>query len=207
MLCVCSSYYYLLLLVHNHKAVNLQEPQLSSVSSTLQRFNIDPSILYNNVQDSTLAQLHLKRALSSSDSGRLKSVCRINDKHISLKTFRQISAPLFTRVDVGIASAALGRMASRLAMIDIGVPSNLKWNCAKTRDMYKDAKKCTEKIKHDLDSRVLPSSLQGGSNNGEGLDEEQVKLLEHWIDELGEYFGHIHCNAFIFVRMHNMRVM
>ena len=180
----------LLLLVHNDTAVNLQEPQLSSVSATLHRFNIDSSILYNNVQDSTLAQLHLKRTLSSTDSGRLKSVCRINGKHISLKTLRQISAPLFTRVDVGIASAALGRMASRLAMIDIGVADSLKRNCAKTRDVYKDAKRRTEKIKHDLDSRVLPSSLQGGGNNG--LDEEQVKLLEHWIDELGEYFGHSH---------------
>ncbi|KAL7531721.1 hypothetical protein ACHAXR_005672 [Thalassiosira sp. AJA248-18] len=164
--------------------VNLYEPQLSSVSSTLQKFGIDPSTLYN--EQSTMGQLCLKRTLSSNNSGRIKSVCRINGKHISLKTLRQIASPLFTRVDVGVASAALGRPASRLTMVDMGVPDRLKENCAKQRDTYKEARKRTEKIKHDLESRVLPSSLQGGINRS-GFDEEQMKLLDHWVDELDSF--------------------
>lgn len=109
----------------------------------------------------------------------------MNEIPISLKTLRQIASPLFTRVDVAVASAALGRPASRLAMLDMGVPESLKQNCRELRDSYKDAKKHKEKIKRALESRVLPSSLKGGTKNG-GFDEEQIQMLEHWVDELGE---------------------
>lgn len=170
----------------SHSAATLYEPHLSAVQTNLLRFGIDPDILV--YQKSKVSLLHLKRTLSSTNSsGRLKSVCRINGKHISLKTLRQIAAPLFTRVDVGVASAALGRPASRLTILDMGVPESIKQNCAKMRDIYKEARKRRAKIKQDLDSRVLPSSLQGNSNDA-GLDEEQMKLVEHWVDELGELF-------------------
>lgn len=165
-------------------AVNLHEPHLSAVSKTLQRFGIDPSIL--NKEDN-VGKLHLRRTFSTADSGRLKSVCRINDKHISLKTLRQIAAPLFTRVDVGVASSALGIPASRLTILDMGVPEVLKRECIETREKYKGARGHTERIKRDLQSRVLPSSLQRSSEN-EGLDEEQLELMKHWVDELGELY-------------------
>ena len=167
------------------KAANLYEPQLQIVSSNLQRYGIDPSLLFH--ENPTVGQLHLKRTLTPSNSGRLKSVCRINGIMCSLKTLRQIAAPLFTRVDVAVASAALGRPSSRLTVVDVGVPESIKQNCAKLRDIYKDAKKQTERIKHELKSRVLPSSLQGNSNNEAGFDEEQMKLLEHWVDELDTF--------------------
>jgi len=163
--------------------VNLYEPQLSLVSTNLQRFGVDPfiPILHNG---SNMRLLHLKRTLSLSDSGKLKSVCRINDKHVSLKTLRQIASPLFTRVDVG-ASSALGRPASRLTMLDTGVSDGLKQNCSQMKDIYKEARKRTERIKHDLASRILPSSLERNSNAG--FDEEQRELLEHWVDELDSF--------------------
>eukprot|EP00581_Thalassiosira_minuscula_P005651 CAMPEP_0183740896 /NCGR_PEP_ID=MMETSP0737-20130205/60760_1 /TAXON_ID=385413 /ORGANISM="Thalassiosira miniscula, Strain CCMP1093" /LENGTH=808 /DNA_ID=CAMNT_0025976067 /DNA_START=36 /DNA_END=2462 /DNA_ORIENTATION=- len=166
--------------------VNLYEPQLSSVSANLRRFNIDPSILLHDDQQPNIGLLHLKRTLKSNNSsGRLKSVCRINGKHCSLKTLREIASPLFTRVDVGVASSALGRPASRLTMLDMGVPDSLLQNCSRLRDDYKEARKRTEKIKYDLESRVLPSSLQRNGNGG--LDEEQMELLEHWVDELDSF--------------------
>ncbi len=133
----------------------------------------------------------------------------MNEIPISLKTLRQIALPLFTRVDVGVASAALGRPASRLAMLDMGVPERLKQNCREMRDNYKDAKKHKENIKRALESRVLPSSLKGANKNG-GFDEEQIQMLEHWVDELGKnvspfqllshlYILTIQCASYIFM--------
>jgi len=178
-----------LLLTTCIEAVNLHEPQLTAVSNNLQRFGIDPSILFNK-KTRVCCQLHLKRKLSSSNSGRLKSVCRINGKHISLKTLRQIASPLFTRVDVRVASSALGRPASRLTILDMGVPDSLKRTCSQLRDRYKEARKHTERIKHDLESRILPSSLKRNSIHVV-FDEEQMKLLEHWVDELDSFESRI----------------
>ncbi|KAL9180449.1 hypothetical protein ACHAXT_008419 [Thalassiosira profunda] len=165
---------------------NLCEPHLSAVSATLQRFGIDPSMLHD--EQSNAGRLHLQRTLSSTESGRLKSVCRINGKHISLKTLRQIAAPLFTRVDVAVASAALGRAPARLAMLDRGVAEDVKRRCVETRESYREAKKRRERIQRELESRVLPSSLQTNANgDGAGLDEDQMKLLGHWVEELDAF--------------------
>ena len=162
----------------------MYEPQLSALKSSLQQYGIDPSILYDQSKEG--GNLHLKRTLTTINSGRLKSVCSINDKHVSLKTLRQITAPLLVRVDVGVASAALGNAASRLAILDMGVSEQLLQNCIKFRNNYKEAKKNRERIKHDLESRILPSSLQGNSNNI-GFDEEQIQLMEHWVEELDSF--------------------
>lgn len=165
-------------------AVNLYEPHISAISTYFERVGIDPHILSNEHPESRCMQL--KRVLSAGNAGRLKSFCTVNKIPVPLKTLRQIALPLFTQVDVGVASAALGRSASRLAMLDMGVPEGLKQNCMELRDTYKQAKKHKEKIKRGLESRVLPSSLKGGNTNG-GFDEEQIQMLEHWVDELGEH--------------------
>ena len=117
----------------------------------------------------------------------MKSECEINGQHIPLKTMRQISAPLLVRVDVAIASGALARPASRLSILDMGVEDSFKQNCIKCRDEYKEAKKNRERIKHELESRVLPSSLQGMSNSNTGFDEEQMELMQHWLEELDSF--------------------
>lgn len=176
----------------HHTAAKLYEPQLTAVLASLEQHGIDSSILYNcdidnNEQSKEEAYLHLKRTLSTNDSGRVKSICSINGEHISLKTMRQMLAPLLVRVDVGVASAALGRPASRLAILDMGVPVNVIRNCIKLRDTYKEAKKNRKRIKHELESRVLPSSLQGLSSDNAGFNEEQMVMMEHWVDELDSF--------------------
>ena len=159
------------------------------METSLQQYGIDPSILYiNGDQSKEGGNLHLKRTLTTINSGRLKSVCSINGKHVSLKTLRQVTAPLFVRVDVGVASAALGNAASRLAILDMGISEQLIQNCIKFRNNYKEAKKNREIIKHELESRILPSSLQGNSNKVDmGFDEEQMQLMEHWVEELDSF--------------------
>ena len=171
--------------------VRLCGPHLSEVQSTLQHFGIDPLILYQHHSEETddnvgdngyeVGYLHLQRTLVD-DSGKLKSICRVNDKHISLKTLREIAAPLFTRVDVGVAAGALARPASRLAMVDIGVEDSVKKKCMQARDVYMAATKRRKKIKKELESRVLPSSMRSSYNSE--LEQEQLELLEHWVDEL-----------------------
>ena len=167
------------------KGVNLHEPHLSAVSSSLERFGIDPTILSND-QSTMTNQLHLQRTLQWSDTGRLKSICRINGKHISLKSLRHIAAPLFTRVDVGAAATALARPASRLAMIDMGVEDSLKQNCLEMRESYKRARKKRMRLKSELESRVLPSSMQGSGYTSTS-EEDQTELLGHWVDELEKF--------------------
>jgi len=179
--------------------VKLFEPHLSAVSSALQSVGVDPSILFQHIDNHNTVsefddknknkkhgQLHAKRILHITETGRLKSTCRINNKHLSLKSLRKIVAPLFTRVEVGIASAALGRPASRLAMIDMGVSDEVKLRCRKIREEYKDARRYTRQLKRDLESRVLPPLFEIRDSGG-GFDEEQLELLEHWIDELDEF--------------------
>ena len=148
----------------------------------LYNINNNNNKLYNKV-----GHLHLKRTLTTTENGRLKSVCEINGQQIPLKTMRHISAPLLVRVDVAIASGALARPASRLSILDMGVEDSFKQICIKCRDEYKEAKKNRERIKHELESRVLPSSLQGMSNSNTGFDEEQMELMQHWLEELDSF--------------------
>lgn len=169
--------------------VNLLEPHLSAVSSSLKQFGVDPEILNN---EQSLGQLHLSRIIQRADaSGRMKSLCRINGKHVSLKTLRSISSPLFTRVDVATASAALSRPASRLAMIDTGVSDALKRECLECRNEYERAKKKRRQLEKELEERVLPEGMQ--RSVGGPISEEDMELLQHWIDELGESFRLCHC--------------
>ncbi|EED92241.1 predicted protein [Thalassiosira pseudonana CCMP1335] len=162
-----------------------ERSSVEMISSSLERFGIDPTILSND-QSTMTNQLHLQRTLQWSDTGRLKSICRINGKHISLKSLRHIAAPLFTRVDVGAAATALARPASRLAMIDMGVEDSLKQNCLEMRESYKRARKKRMRLKSELESRVLPSSMQGSGYTSTS-EEDQTELLGHWVDELEKF--------------------
>jgi DNA repair ATPase RecN len=171
---------------------HLYEPHLSAVSTSLRRYGIDPTIILRNdeISDETYGELQLERILSSQSGetkGRLKSLCRINGRHCSLQTIRDIVGPLFARVDVGVASAALGRPSARLTMLDIGVPNSLRRSCIQRREAYVDARKLREKIEHDLKSRILPAALRNGSDGSDGFDEEQLKQLRYWVDELDSF--------------------
>lgn len=168
---------------------NLYEPHLTAVSTSLRRHGIDPTIILRNneISEETFGELRLERILGSSGEtkGRLKSVCRINGRHCSLQTIRDIVGPLFARVDVGVASAALGRPSARLTMLDTGVPTSLKRSCIRRREAYVEARKIREKMEHDLKSRILPAALR--SNGNDGFDEEQLKQLRYWVDELDSF--------------------
>ena len=137
-------------------------------------------------------ELRLERTLigggggGSGGGGRVKSICRINGRHASLLTMREVAGPLFARVDVGVASAALGRPSARLAMLDTGVPERRVRDCARRRDAYREARKRREGIERDLESRILPSALRQRGGSDDGFDEGQMTLLQHWVVELGE---------------------
>ena len=164
------------------KEVNINEPHLSAVIASLNHFGIDPQIL---CQEHPYSRLHLSRTIQRTGdaSGRMKSVCRINGKHVSLKTLRAVSTPLFTRVDVATASAALSRPTSRLMMIDTGVSDQLKRQCVESRIFYEKAKTRRLQIEKELEDRVLPAGMQRGSGP---LSEEDLDVLQHWVDELGK---------------------
>lgn len=170
---------------------NLYEPHLSAVSTSLRRYGIDPTIILRNDNNSeeTFGELRLERILSSSGDtkGRLKSVCRINGRHCSLQTIRDIVGPLFARVDVGVASAALGRPSARLTILDTGVPNSLRRSCIRRREAYVEARKLREKMEHNLKSRILPAALRDGTNGNDGFDEKQLKQLRYWVDELDSF--------------------
>ncbi|KAL3790202.1 hypothetical protein HJC23_005574 [Cyclotella cryptica] len=173
-------------------AVKLVEPHLSAVSSSLSNFGVDPNILYNQQLHSsmenlpTMGRLHLSRTMQRTrdSSGRMKSICKINGRHVSLKTLRYVSSPLFTRVDVSTASAALSRPNSRLAMIDTGVSTTLKRKCLQCRDEYEEARKRRKQIEKELNERVLPIGMQRGGSLG---GEEEMEFLKHWVDELDKF--------------------
>jgi hypothetical protein len=99
---------------------------------------------------------------------------------------REVAGPLFARVDVGVASAALGRPSARLTMLDTGVPECHLRDCVRRRDAYREARKRREGIEHDLESRILPSALRQRGGVDDGFDEGQMTLLQHWVEELGE---------------------
>jgi hypothetical protein len=193
----------------------LHEPHLTAVSTSLRRFGIDPAILLllhptsggssssgggGEEEDSSGeaaaaaaasssrgGELRLERTLiGGGGGGRVKSVCRINGRHASLLTMREVAGPLFARVDVGVASAALGRPSARLAMLDTGVPERRVRDCARRRDAYREARKRREGIERDLESRILPSALRQRGGSDDGFDEGQMTLLQHWVEELGE---------------------
>ena len=173
------------------KVVNLFEPHLSAISASLKSFGVDPNTLYteSSIDSPTMGRLHLSRIIQHGDAnGRMKSACRINGRHVSLKTLRAVSSPLFTRVDVSTASAALSRPNSRLEMIDTGVSGVLRRECIGCRDEYLRAKTRRRRIQKELEERVLPMGMQRGGAIG---SEEEVELLKHWVDELGKSFDSI----------------
>ena len=100
-------------------------------------------------------------------------------------------------MDIATASAALNQPHLELGMIDTGVPNGVKRECRARRDEYDKAKRRMRQIEKQLKERVLPVGMmqrhQRSSNSGDGsggddesVDEEDMELLRHWVDELGE---------------------
>lgn len=152
----------------------------------------DSEIIPSSPNDKTLGKMVLRRTFAWNESTeRLKSTCRINNRHLSLKSLRTIALPLITRVDAGAASAAFARPSSRLVMIDAGVDANLKRDVVRWREEYGKKRRRREGLERELEGRVLPSSFRlsssGVGGGGGMMEEDQMELLEHWVEELDAF--------------------
>lgn len=162
----------------------IHEPHLSSFATSLEIHGIDSSEILCVDEDGG-CEIHLRRTLIHNErSGRTTTTCSINGRNVSVKTLRELTAHLFTRVDVAVASQALGRPAARLTILDRGVPEHLLIDCANKRDDYKAAKRKRESIEGELKSRVLPQNIRGSKDD---LDEDQIEMMRHWVDELDSF--------------------
>lgn len=59
----------------------------------------------------------------------------------------------------------------------------LRRTCWQRRDEYEEARKRRKQIEKELNERVLPVGMQRGASLG---GEEEMELMKHWVDELGE---------------------
>jgi len=190
------------------------------VTNALRQMGLDPNkILLESDEDKDEDQnqegkvgvtaLRLKRVISLSPSStnnnktnsgqqrqRVKSNCFINDQPVTLKALKAIVSPLIAIVNAPVAAAALGRPASRLSMIDSGIPSTILAEVHRLQIAYRKQKRVRQSLEKELKNRVLPASMirQGsggddtsdeGAGTGTGVENEQhFDLLRHWIEEL-----------------------
>ena len=90
-----------------------------------------------------------------------------------MKVLAAVSSPLLTVVDASAASTALSKAASRVAVVDTAVRSEVLSRVQETRNAYRSCRQERERLEHELSSRTLPSSFSSDS------DEE---LGSHWLD-------------------------
>lgn len=120
-------------------------------------------------------RLHLSRTIMM-EQGRLKSVCQINGETVTIKVLSKLCSSLLAVVDASAASTALSRPQARLAILDTTVSPDLVETVRQSREAYRVARTERESLQEELASRTLPSSFS---------PEDDTKLVEHWIDELG----------------------
>ena len=150
------------------------------VKSTLEKNGLDPAFILGSNHDKIPLLIKLKRSLSiSNPSGRVKSSCSINDQVVTLKVLKAIGAPLLAVVNAPAAAAALGRQNSRMAMVDSGVPSAVLTWVRQLQTKYNKCRKHRLEIEKELESRILPISMNLNED-----DDKDLELLRHWIEEL-----------------------
>ena len=160
---------------------------------------VDPSI------NSSLFNLCLKRTFltgkpskqnknSTPTSYRLKSRYEINGYVVSGKVMKAIATPLITTVDAAAAAAALSKPQSRMDIIDFNISGDIKKMVQNRKNMYRKARTERERLEYELDNRILPVNFQHNHNN-EQRNEEEIELLEHWIQELDQFETRV--NSFI----------
>lgn len=162
---------------------------VNMVRQNLGRMNVDPrTVLPTDADNAEPVYLSLKRSLTFPSSPgkvrRLKSTCYINEQQVSLRILKGIGAPLLPVVNAPVASNALGRASSRMAMIDAGVSSDLQRRVRQLSKVY-ETRRCKRKLlEQELASRVLPKFKIG-------QEEKDAALLEHWVQELSGFEGRI----------------
>jgi hypothetical protein len=70
-------------------------------------------------------------------------------------------------------------------MIDTAVSDVLKRECMDSKNEYERARKKRRQLEKQLDERVLPIGMQRSDRS---LAEEDIEILQHWVDELGACF-------------------
>ena len=184
------------------------EAHTTHVSNSLRRMGLDPTNILEQLDDGI--PLRLKRIISATpksmnsdkkDSSntektaqqRLKSTCYINDHLVPLKVLKEIASPLIAVVNAPVAASALGRPASRLSMIDCGVPTTILARVHKLQTVYRKCKQKRESLESELEKQVLPASMvprgigidsKDGPSPFSNDNEEHLELVQHWIEEL-----------------------
>jgi DNA repair ATPase RecN len=123
----------------------------------------------------------LKRSLVVQQGRRVKSICHINNQQVTLKALTKFSRSMVTVVDASTAAAALSKPEARLAIIDSAVSPDLLAEVNEARRQYRRARRKREALERELKKRVLPSAFVQSD------DDENVKLMNHWIQELGVF--------------------
>jgi DNA repair ATPase RecN len=148
-------------------AMVLTEPHLSWVQKALKEAGVRllPETNGN-------ARMRVQRILERGT--RLFSTSKINDSVVTLKTVRQIVAPLIVVVDTPTAAAALSRPNSRMAVLDSAVHSVIVKNCIESYFEYKQARQRREELERKFHN-MFPALM---------TDEIDAEMLGHWVVDL-----------------------
>lgn len=172
-------------------------PHLAGATASLERIGIDPDVLFRHNNADSLqgsGTLILKRTLilqqqrSAASKARLKSICEINGRVVTLKSMAALASPLFAVVDASTAAMALAKGDSRMAVIDTAVSAAALAQVAAARNLYRQSRQTRESMQDELASRTLP---QGFIISGDSGNEKDLELLSHWIDELDVFEGRV----------------
>ena len=173
-----SSYHFLFL------EIELSQPHLSHVQKSLETIGLDPAQLFGPTP--TAASLKLRRVLSiagpsmKDGKSRLKSVCEINGRPVSLRDLKTVASPLVAIVDASAAAMALAKPKARMAIIDSAVPSEILSEARQMQKNYRECREHRERLENELAKRALPPSIAGDG-------EQDLVLLKHWVDELDAF--------------------
>ena len=158
---------------------HLAQPHFDFVNSLLKNLGLDS---VQSEHGAKFGVLRLSRTLylitdkmKHRRTETLRSKCFVNGEAVSLKSLKLIASIILTTVDAAVASTALNRQSSRLAVVDHGVPGRIKAKVREARRTYRYCRDRRKQLQDELSQRVLPSSFTG--------EEENTGLLMHWIHE------------------------
>jgi len=118
---------------------------------------------------------------------RLKSVCTVNDRQVTLKLMSALVRPLLAVVDAAAASSALSNREARMSILDTAVRRETLANAARSKARYRRCRQRREQLQDEHASRALPPSFRDNGGQVGGSDDKQLELLGHWIDELDAF--------------------
>ena len=159
----------------------IEEPHLSFVRSILSAAGVKDVLHSSGQAEKLIIRRTLLRMPAPSSSGRrktrLKSLCTVNGKSITLKALSSLTNPLLVVVDASAAASALARPEARLSILDTGVDPAVRQYFGAAQRAYRQCCQVRQGLEDDLASRLLPQSFSMDT-------EEDIKLVNHWISEM-----------------------